>query len=121
MDSWDESDAGVAFADTVEYRGRLIFELDEEPGLVVGGESARGGSLDPVEFQREFDGADELDVSFDYSDRKLPRYTLSGGNVVAFSDASQFARQRLSSWLTRTSRDLPPVAHLRAGGKGVVL
>lgn len=48
------------------------------------------GSLDPVEFQREFDGDDELDVSFDYSNWRLPRYTLSGNNAAAVDDASEF-------------------------------
>ncbi|WP_202626988.1 TonB-dependent receptor [Steroidobacter agaridevorans] len=124
-----------------EYRGRLIFEMDEDPNsgeantanfsdadgeiqavrdikdrfekqtitsLNLGGETFAGawtlkyngswsaakereaGSLDPVEFQREFDGDDELDVSFDYSDWRLPRYTLSGNNVAAFSDPAEF-------------------------------
>jgi TonB-dependent receptor len=196
MDGWDESDAGVAFADTVEYRdydverervggslsldyrssdatrwyarllrsefadqeyrGRLIFELDEEPNngtatsanfsdadgeiqivrdvkdrfekqtissLSLGGETLAGawtfkyngswsaakereaGSLDPVEFQREFEGDDELDVSFDYSDRKLPRYTLSGGNVAAFSDANQFEFDQFERTTLSLSKD----------------
>ncbi len=39
------------------------------------------GSLDPVEFSSEFDGDDELDVSFDYGDWRLPRFTLSGSNL----------------------------------------
>lgn len=124
-----------------EYRGRLIFEMDEEPNsgdantasfsdadgeiqavrdikdrfekqtitsLNVGGETFAGawtfkyngswstakereaGSLDPVEFQREFDGDDELDVTFDYGDWRLPRYTLSGNNVAAVTDADEF-------------------------------
>jgi TonB-dependent receptor len=143
------------FADQ-EYRGRLIFELDEEPNngtatsanfsdadgeiqivrdvkdrfekqtissLSLGGETLAGawtfkyngswsaakereaGSLDPVEFQREFEGDDELDVSFDYSDRKLPRYTLSGGNVAAFSDANQFEFDQFERTTLSLSKD----------------
>jgi TonB-dependent receptor len=139
-----------------EYRGRLIFEMEEEPNsgtastanfsdadgeiqivrdikdrfekqtissLNVGGETLAGawtfkyngsysaakereaGSLDPVEFQREFDGDDELDVSFDYSDRQLPRYTLSGGNVAAFSDADEFEFDKIERTTLSLSED----------------
>lgn len=196
MDGWDESEDGVAFADTVEYRdydvererlgaslsldyrlsdatslyarflrsefedqeyrGRLTFEMDEEPNsgtattanfsdadgeiqvvrdikdrfekqtissFNLGGETLAGdwtfkyngswsaakereaGSLDPVEFQREFDGDDELDVGFDYSDRTLPRYTLSGGNVAAFSDASEFEFDKIERTTLSLSED----------------
>jgi TonB-dependent receptor len=196
MNGWDESDEGVAFADTVEYRdydvererlggslsldyrlsdatnlyarflrsefedqeyrGRLIFEMDEAPNsgtattanfsdadgeiqivrdikdrfekqtissLSLGGETLAGawtfkyngswsaakereaGSLDPVEFQREFDGDDELDVSFDYSDRRLPRYTLSGGNVDAFADATEFEFDKIERTTLSLSED----------------
>lgn len=181
MGGWSESEDGVAFADTVEfrdydverkrlggslsldyrlnsattlyarflrsefedqeYRGRLTFEMGEEPNsgdantanfsaedgeiqlvrdikdrfetqsissLNLGGETFAGawtfkyngswstakereaGSLDPVEFQHEFEGEDELDVSFNYSDMRLPRYSLSGGNVAAVDDPSEF-------------------------------
>lgn len=196
MDGWSESEDGVAFADTVEYRdydvererlggslsldyrlsdttslyarflrsefedqeyrGRLIFEIDEEPNggtattasfsdadgeiqiardikdrlekqaissLNVGGETVadawtfkyngswstakerEAGSLDPVEFQREFDGGDELDVSFDYSDWTLPRYTLSGGNVAAFSGAAEFEFDKIERTTLSLSED----------------
>jgi TonB-dependent receptor len=196
MDGWDQSEDGVAFANTVEYRdydverqrlggslsldyrlsdatnlyarflrsefedqeyrGRLIFEMEEAPNsgtattanfsdadgeiqivrdikdrfekqnissLNVGGETVAGawtfkyngswsaakereaGSLDPVEFQREFDGDDELDVSFDYSDRRLPRYTLSGGTVDAFADASEFEFDKIERTTLSLSED----------------
>ena len=196
MDGWSETDDGLAFADTVEYRdydvererlggslsldfrldertnlyarflrsefedqenrGRLIFELDEAPNsgdadtanfsdadgeiqivrdikdrfekqtissLSLGGETFAGawtfkydgswsaakereaGSLDPVEFQREFDGDDELDVSFDYSDMTLPRYTLSGGNVAAFSDAGEYEFDQIERTSLSLSED----------------
>lgn len=68
------------------------------------------GSLDPVEFQREFDGDDELDVSFNYSDWRLPRYTLSGGNVAAFSDADEFEFDKIE----RTSLSLAEDEELAA-------
>lgn len=68
------------------------------------------GSLDPVEFQREFDGDDELDVSFNYSDWRLPRYTLSGGNVAAFSDADEFEFDKVE----RTSLSLAEDEELAA-------
>lgn len=196
MDGWSQSEDGVAFADTVEYRdydverqrlggalsldfrlsdattlyarllrsefedqeyrGRLIFEMDAAPNggdantanfsdadgeiqvvrdikdrfekqsitsLNLGGETFAGlwtfkyngswsaarereaGSLDPVEFQREFNGEDELDVSFDYSDRVLPRYTLSGNNVAAFSDPSEFEFDQIERTTLSQSED----------------
>ncbi|HEY5754939.1 MAG TPA: TonB-dependent receptor [Steroidobacter sp.] len=144
-----------------EYRGRLIFEMDEAPNsgsadvanfsdadgeiqivrdikdrfekqtitsFNLGGETFAGawtfkyngswsaakereaGSLDPVEFQREFDGDDELDVSFNYGDWRLPRYTLSGGNVAAFSDAEEFEFDKIE----RTSLSLAKDEELAA-------
>lgn len=196
MDGWGQSEDGVAFADTVEYRdydvererlgaslsldyrlsdatnlyarflrsefedqeyrGRLVFEMDEEPNggsattasfsdadgeiqvvrdikdrfekqaitsFNLGGVTEAGdwtfkyngswsaakereaGSLDPVEFQREFDGDDELDVTFDYSDRRLPRFTLSGGNIDAFSDPSEFEFDKIERTTLSLSED----------------
>jgi TonB-dependent receptor len=144
-----------------EYRGRLIFEMDEAPNsgdestanfsdadgqiqttrdikdrfekqtitsLNLGGETFAGawtfkyngswsaakereaGSLDPVEFQREFEGDDELDVSFDYSDWRLPRYTLSGNNAAAVNDASEFEFDKIE----RTSLSLAEDEELAA-------
>jgi TonB-dependent receptor len=63
------------------------------------------GSLDPVEFQREFDGDDELDVSFNYSDWRLPRYTLSGNNVAAFSAASEYEFDKIERTSLSLSKD----------------
>ncbi|MBL8271778.1 TonB-dependent receptor [Steroidobacter sp.] len=200
MDGWSESEDGVAFAESVEYRdydverqrlggslsldyrlsdattlyarflrsefedqeyrGRLIFEMGEEPNgggansadfsdqdgevqvvrdikdrfekqtistLNVGGETFAGawtfkyngswstakereaGSLDPVEFQREFEG-EGLDVSFDYSNWLLPRYSLSGASAAAVSDASEFEFDKIE----RTSLSLAEDEELAA-------
>jgi TonB-dependent receptor len=48
------------------------------------------GSLDPVEFQREFSEPGELGVRFDYRNWVLPRYTLSGAGVTATRDPREF-------------------------------
>lgn len=84
------------------------FEKQTITSLNVGGETFAGawtfkyngswsaakereaGSLDPVEFQKEFADEGELDVIFDYSNRLLPRYSLIGSNVAAFGDASEY-------------------------------
>ncbi len=201
MGGWNETDDGVAFADTVEYRdydverkrlgsalsldfratdsttlyarflrsefedqeyrGRLIFEMAEEPSagggetvkfsdadgeielvrdikdrfekqtissLTVGGETFAGawtfkyngswskakereaGSLDPVEFQREFDGDDELDVRFDYSDWRQPMYFVTGNNNAAATDSSEFEFDKIE----RTSLSLAEDEELAA-------
>ncbi|MDY6949052.1 MAG: TonB-dependent receptor [Pseudomonadota bacterium] len=63
------------------------------------------GSLDPVEFQREFTGDGELGVTFDYSDRVLPRYTLSGDAVAAASDAGEFEFDKIERTSLSLSKD----------------
>ncbi|HEY0682918.1 MAG TPA: TonB-dependent receptor [Steroidobacter sp.] len=139
-----------------EYRGRLIFEMEEAPNsgdgdtanfsdadgeiqlvrdikdrfekqtissLNVGGETfadawtfkyngswstakeREAGSLDPVEFQREFEGEDELDVSFDYSNWRLPRFTLGGGNFRAYRDPAEFEFDQIERTSLSLSED----------------
>lgn len=63
------------------------------------------GSLDPVEFQREFADEGELGVTFNYSDWLLPRYTLSGDNVAAASDASEFEFDKIERTSLSLSED----------------
>jgi TonB-dependent receptor len=201
MSGWNETEDGVAFAESVEYRdydverqrlggslsldfratdtttlyarflrsefedqeyrGRLIFEMAEEPGtggnetvkfsdadgeielvrdikdrfekqtissLTVGGDTFAGawtfkyngswstakereaGSLDPVEFQREFDGNDELDVRFDYSEWRQPMYFVTGNNNAAATDPSEFEFDKIE----RTSLSLAEDEELAA-------
>ncbi|HSG33592.1 MAG TPA: TonB-dependent receptor, partial [Sphingomonadaceae bacterium] len=50
------------------------------------------GSVDPAEFRRRFDPDDNEDVvvSFDYSDMRLPMYSVSGANAGLFFDPSEY-------------------------------
>lgn len=104
------------------------FEKQTISSLNVGGETFAGawtfkyngswskakereaGSLDPVEFQHEFADAGELDVLFDYSNRDLPRYSLIGSNVAAFSAADEFGFEKIE----RTSLSLAEDEELAA-------
>jgi len=139
-----------------EFRGRLIFEMDEEPrggtadtavfdaedgeikvvrdqkyrietqtisSVTAGGESFAGpwtfkysgawskarelerGSLDPVEFSREFDGAGELGVTFDYGNLILPAYAVAPANQAAFVDPDSYEFDTLERTTLSDSRD----------------
>ena len=50
------------------------------------------GSIDPIVFRRDFNGddGDDLGVGIDYSDYKLPKYSVSGANAADFNDPSQY-------------------------------
>jgi TonB-dependent receptor len=195
MDGWDETDDGVAYADTVEYRDydvrrtrvagslsfdykltdnttlflrglysrfedqefrkRLTLEMDEEPSsgdathaaflsddgaikvtrdlkdrfetqsiasFTWGGETFAGpwtfnyqgsytrsqennhGSLDPIEFVREFEEPGELGMRFDYADLKLPKYDVTTGRD-AFLDPSEYEFDALELTDSSLSRD----------------
>ncbi|WP_217705142.1 TonB-dependent receptor [Peristeroidobacter soli] len=115
------SDADGEIQITRDIKDR--FEKQTITSLNVGGETFAGewtfkyngswsaakereaGSLDPVEFQRAFDGDDELDVSFNYGDWRLPRYTLSGNNVAAFSDAAEYEFDKVERTSLSLSKD----------------
>lgn len=138
-----------------EYRGRLIFEMEEAPrsgtanradfsaedgeiqvvrdikdryeeqtisSLNVGGETFAGawtfeynaawskarerenGSLDPVEFQREFT-QDDLDVSFDYSEMALPTYRITWDPDNAVNDPSAYEFDKIERTSLSLSED----------------
>jgi len=195
MDGWSESEDGIAFADTLEYRdydvertrlggslsldfratdattlytklvhskfedqeyrGRLTFEMDEEPrggdantaqfssedgeiqvtrdikdryeeqtitSLVAGGKTFAGswtfdysasyskarekenGSLDPVQFQQEFEGDGAFDVTFDYRNKVRPRYSIITG-ADAFADAGEYEFDKIERTTLSLSED----------------
>ena len=52
------------------------------------------GSIDPVEFTRDFDGAGELGVTFDYSDMTKPGYAITQG-LGDFLDPSEYEFDKL--------------------------
>lgn len=198
MDGWNETDDGLLYADTVEYRdydvererlggslsldfrlnegtdlyarmvasqfddqeyrGRLIFEMEEEPlagnpvtpraaftsddgeiqvvrdlkdrfetqditSLVLGGDTFAGawtygysaawskarekesGSLDPVEFQREFADPGELSVVFDYGNLTRPTYSISPAGQAAFYDAEEYEFDQIERTTLSLSED----------------
>jgi TonB-dependent receptor len=82
------------------------FEEQEIASLVVGGETRldrwsfdyqaswseaselENGSVDPVVFRRDFEDPGELGVTFDYSDYRLPRFTIGAGSVGFLNPAT---------------------------------
>ena len=98
------SDADQEF--TVERDVKDRFERQRIWSAVVGGETRsdgwhleylasyakstekENGSIDPATFERDFDG-DGLVVGFDYSDPRIPLYSVSGAPIT-FVDASSY-------------------------------
>lgn len=117
--SFSDADGEIQIVRDIKDR----FEKQTISSLNVGGETFAGawtfnydaswsaakereaGSLDPVEFQREFDGDDELDVTFDYFDMKLPYYAVFGSNNDAFSDATEFEFDKIERTTLSLSED----------------
>ncbi len=102
------SQAGFSDADqefTVERDLKDRFESQKIRSIVAGGESDWGdwfaaysaswakstekedGSIDPINFERDFDG-DGLTVGFDYSDPRVPRYSVTGETTDFFDPAT---------------------------------
>lgn len=48
------------------------------------------GSVDPITFRRDFEDGDDLGVNFDYSNYKIPAYSVSGTSAQAFSNPSEY-------------------------------
>jgi len=139
-----------------EFRGRLIFEMDEEPfagdantasfssddgqirverdmkdrfeaqditTIVLGGETFAGpwtfdykamwakarekenGSLDPVNFRRDFEEPGELEVTFDYSQLELIRYAVSPATLATFLDPTEFGFDEVERTTLSLSED----------------
>ncbi|OCC22916.1 TonB-dependent receptor [Croceicoccus estronivorus] len=84
------------------------FERQRIRSLVFGGETDTGewkasyaaswskssevehGSVDPAEFRRRFEDDEDLSVAFDYSNYKLPMYSVSGADVGKFYDPAEY-------------------------------
>lgn len=63
------------------------------------------GSLDPVEFQREFEGPDAFEITFDYSEMVLPRYAVNADPQRAFNDPTAFAFDEIERTSLSLSED----------------
>jgi TonB-dependent receptor len=48
------------------------------------------GSIDPINFRRDFEDGDDLSVAFDYANYLHPRYSVSGADAAAFADPDEF-------------------------------
>jgi TonB-dependent receptor len=48
------------------------------------------GSIDPINFRRDFEDEDDLSVTFDYANYLHPRYSVGGADAAAFTDPSEF-------------------------------
>jgi TonB-dependent receptor len=55
-------------------------------------EEEENGSIDPINFRRDFaaEDGDDLNVAFDYSNYLRPRFTVSGASVGDFNDPTQY-------------------------------
>ncbi|MED5205904.1 MAG: TonB-dependent receptor plug domain-containing protein, partial [Pseudomonadota bacterium] len=91
---------------TVERDVKDRFESQKIRSIVAGGESDWGtwfanyslswaksseredGSLDPIAFERDFDG-DGLNIGFDYSDPRIPLFSVNSGAAL-FNDAGEY-------------------------------
>jgi TonB-dependent receptor len=62
------------------------------------------GSVDPVTFKRDFEEDDALAVVMDYSDRRIPGYSILSGED-AFFDAGEYEFDELSRTTRSDSRD----------------
>jgi TonB-dependent receptor len=78
---------------TFEYSGSWAQAREKE-----------NGSLDPVKFEREFDRPGELDVFFDYSDMKLPRYSIVTG-AAALEDPAEYVFDKVERTSLSLSKD----------------
>ena len=48
------------------------------------------GSIDPINFRRDFENGDDLTVAFDYSNYLRPTFAVGGADAAAFTDPTQF-------------------------------
>ncbi|MXO91871.1 TonB-dependent receptor [Pontixanthobacter aquaemixtae] len=106
-----QTGTGATFSDadeefTVERDVKDRFERQRIRSVVIGGETETNGwraeyslaysksseredgSIDPTQFERDFDG-DGLTVGFDYSDPRVPTYSVSG-NTADFLDPFEY-------------------------------
>jgi TonB-dependent receptor len=63
-------------------------------------EQQENGSIDPIEFEREFEDAGDLGVTIDYSDLRRPTYAIDFGQA-AFLDPTEYGFNALE----RTTRE----------------
>lgn len=62
------------------------------------------GSIDPIAFEREFDGEDPLAVGFDWSNYRKPAYAVTMGND-AFLDASGYELDKIERTSLSAAKD----------------
>ncbi len=128
--------ANVTFSDadeefTVERDLKDRFERQRIRSVVLGGESRfdgwlaeyaisyaksterENGSLDPVSFERDFDG-DGLIVGFDYSNPRIPRYSVSG-DTADFFDPAEFELNDVEFTTLSDSQDTEYAAQFDLG------
>ncbi|MGD8339512.1 MAG: TonB-dependent receptor [Gammaproteobacteria bacterium] len=68
------------------FTGAWSFDL---AGSVSLAEEKENGSLDPTAFEREFEDPGEFDITFDYSDRDRPVFTVDAG-LNEFLDPAEY-------------------------------
>lgn len=78
---------------TFRYEGSLAKSSERE-----------NGSIDPIAFEREFDGDDPLGVDFDWSDYRKPAYAITHGND-AFSDPAGYELDKIERTSLSDAKD----------------
>lgn len=134
------SGSSVTFSDndeefTVERDVKDRFESQKIRSLVFGGKTDLGdwfadysvswaksserenGSLDPAQFERDFDG-DGLLVTFDYANPRVPSYSVSG-NVAPFFDPGEYELNEIEYTALSDSRDEEYAAQFDLGRRFV--
>ncbi len=63
------------------------------------------GSLDPIKFEREFDGSEDVMVDLDLSDWQMPMYAVSGADAGAVFDPTEFEFNELERTALSDAQD----------------
>ncbi len=118
---------------TIERDLKDRFERQRIGSIVIGGESDFGdwfadysasysksterenGSLDPAQFERDFDG-DGLITTFDYSNARVPLFSVSG-NTAAFLDPAGYELNEIEYTALSDAEDKEWAAKLDLGRK----
>ena len=118
---------------TVERDVKDRFERQRIRSIVAGGESRfssgwfaeysvsyakstenENGSLDPTQFERDFDN-DGLTLAIDYSDPRVPLYSVSGPGVNLFVDPAEYELNDIEVTALSNSQDEEWAAHIDLG------
>lgn len=67
-------------------------------------EEQEHGSLDPINFRRDFEDPGEIGVNFDYANWRIPGYTITAGNAL-FLDPAEYELNEVEQTTRSDSQD----------------